>query len=173
MNVIIETDRLFLRQFIADDAIELFNLNNDPDVVKYTGDKPFRDLREAQQFVNDYSYSSIPSNPNTPIGRWAVIRKSDNTFIGWCGLKFVEKLNEIDLGFRLHKIFWGQGFATEAGIGCLDFGFHKLKVKEIAGRSMKENLASIRVLEKCGMKYRNDFVFAEHPGACFVIIRNE
>ena len=55
MNVIIETDRLFLRQFIADDAIELFNLNNDPDVVKYTGDKPFRDLREAQQFVNDYS----------------------------------------------------------------------------------------------------------------------
>ena len=92
MNVIIETDRLFLRQFIADDAIELFNLNNDPDVVKYTGDKPFRDLREAQQFVNDYSYSSIPSNPNTPIGRWAVIRKSDNTFIGWCGLKFVEKL---------------------------------------------------------------------------------
>jgi ribosomal-protein-alanine N-acetyltransferase len=102
-----------------------------------------------------------------------MIRKGDNAFIGWCGLKYLESIQETDLGFRLHQRFWGQGFATEAAIACINFGFHELKLSEIVGRAMKENLASICVLEKCGMKYRNDFVFAEHPALCFHIFSNE
>ena len=168
MNAIIETHRLFLRQFIYGDASELFSLNNDPDVVKYTGDKPFKDLTEAEHFLSNYKYNPIPSSPEIPVGRWAMIRKTDNQFIGWCGLKHLESLNETDLGFRLHKKYWGLGYATEAGIACLNFGFRNLKITEIVGRAMKENTASIRVLEKCGMKYSGEFIFAEHPGVRFI-----
>jgi [ribosomal protein S5]-alanine N-acetyltransferase len=167
-----ETERLYLREFIHEDASDLLALNNDKEVIKYTGDKPFKDLRDAQDFIKDYKYTFIHSNQQRRIGRWAMIRKADNAFIGWCGLKYLDTLKETDLGFRLDQKFWGQGYATEAAIACINFGFQELKLSEIVGRAMKENLASIRVLEKCGMKYRNDFVFAEHPGLCYHIFSN-
>ena len=61
--------------------------------------------------------------------------------------------NEIDLGYRFMKKFWGQGYATEAAFACLHYGFDILDLKQIIGRALPGNLASISVLEKCGMSY--------------------
>ncbi len=66
------------------------------------------------------------------------------------------KYNEeqmVDLGFRFFKVYWGKGFATEAAKSCLDYGFSQLKLQTIVGRALIENIASIKVLEKIGMKY--------------------
>lgn len=85
-------------------------------------------------------------------GRWAVITKTSNSFIGWCGLKLNEQ-NLIDLGFRFFKREWNKGYATEAAHACLEYGFEELNLKEIIGRVARQNKASIKVLEKLSMNY--------------------
>jgi RimJ/RimL family protein N-acetyltransferase len=100
-------------------------------------------------------------------GRWAVHTKAENEFIGWCGLKSRPERKEIDLGYRFIRSSWGKGFATEAAYASLRYGFDKLQLDRIIGRAMPQNLASIRVLEKCGMQFLTDEIVDEHPAKTY------
>jgi RimJ/RimL family protein N-acetyltransferase len=73
-------------------------------------------------------------------------------------LKFDPNRNEIDLGYRFGTKFWGKGYATEAAFASLRYGFNKLQLPRIIGRVLPENIASVRVLEKCGMTYLGEEV---------------
>ena len=145
--VVIKTTRLLLKKFCLDDAPSLLTLNADPEVMQYTGDLPFRDLNDAVQFVENYTHYQ-----EFGYGRWSVYLKQNSAFIGWCGLKF-NQLEKTDIGFRFMKKYWGQGYATEAALACLQYGFDHLGLKEIIGRADIRNIASIKVLEKIGMAY--------------------
>ena len=79
------------------------------------------------------------------------------------------ELNEVDLGYRFFKKFWGQKIATESALACIEYGFNTLGLKRIIGRAMKENIASIKVLEKCGMHFVKEIEFDEHPGLYYEI----
>lgn len=147
MNVIIETERLLLRNFTERDAELIYQLNLDPEVTRYTGD-PFRDKDHAREVLEK---TILPQYACYGHGRWAVHTKPGLEFIGWCGLKYLPELNEIDLGYRFLKPAWGRGYATEAAFASLRFGFEKLGIKRIVGRALPGNTASLRVLEKCGM----------------------
>ncbi len=147
MIMTVETERLILRELTPQDAIHFFELNNDPQVLVYTGDQPFSSLSEAESFLRNYSHYS-----DHGFGRWAVIRKEDNEFLGWCGLKLNEE-NRVDIGFRFHQKYWGKGYATEAARKSLEIGFSQFGLEEIIGRTAKENIGSIRVLENIGMSY--------------------
>lgn len=164
--MILQTRRLTLREFNVSDARNMFLLNADPEVLRYTGDVSFTDSADAGNFLQKYS-----DYKRNGYGRWAVIETDSNEFLGWCGLKLHEN-GETDIGFRLMKKYWNRGFATEAAKACLDYGFGKLKLESIIGRAMKDNLASIRVLEKIGLVYETDFDFIEHPGAIYRITKN-
>ena len=143
----LETDRLFLREFRISDAKKMWELNSNDEVLKYTGDKPFNSVKSAKKFILEYQ-----DYKKNGFGRWAVIEKSKNEFIGWCGLKLNEE-NHIDIGFRFFKQQWNKGYATEAAQACLNYGFDSLDIKEIVGRADKENKSSIRVLEKLNMTF--------------------
>lgn len=145
---LIKTERTLLRPFTFEDSHALFKLNQDPDVLKFTGDVPFVSLEEVIYFIEHY-YSTQPSG----LGRMAVIDKTTDQFLGWCGLKYKSELNEYDLGFRFFKSYWGQGFATEVSLACLDYGFQHFNLPAIVGRAMEQNAASIRVLQKIGMHF--------------------
>ncbi len=145
---ILETERLFLRELNPDDAQSFFDLNSDPEVIKFTGDKAFASVNEAHDFLNNYDHYK-----KYGFGRWAVINKNDTSFLGWCGLKYTPDKQENDIGFRFFKKYWNKGYATEAAKACLNMGFEKLSLECIVGRAMKENNASIKVLEKIGLKY--------------------
>jgi RimJ/RimL family protein N-acetyltransferase len=147
MNVIIETDRLLLRTFTAEDAPLIYNLNLDPEVIRYTLD-PIPDIDHAKQVLEK---TILPQYALYNHGRWAVHTKPGLEFIGWCGLKTRPERNEIDLGYRFIKSAWSNGYATEAAYGCIRYGFEKLHLQRIVGRALPGNPASIRVLEKCGM----------------------
>jgi RimJ/RimL family protein N-acetyltransferase len=149
MNVIIETDRLLLRTFTENDAPLLYELNLDPEVTRFTHDA-MTDLEHAEKVLHE---TILPQYALYNHGRWAVHLKPSLEFIGWSGLKFLPEGNEIDLGYRFMKKFWGKGYATEAAFSCLQYGFNKLNLQKIVGRALPGNLASIRVLEKCGMQY--------------------
>lgn len=164
MKTILETDRLLLREFEISDAKNFYELNLNPNVIKYTGNKAFEDINEAKYFLENYS-----DYQRNGFGRWAVINKSNHEFLGWCGLKYDEKLNETDIGFRFFEHFWNLGFATESAKACIDYGFVKLNLKTIIGRAMKENSASVKVLEKIGLQYVRDFNFNGHDGVIYSI----
>ena len=149
MNVIIEIDRLILRTFTEDDAPLLYELSLDPEVTRYTHD-PMTDQEQAKKVLDEVI---LPQYALYNHGRWAVQLKPGLDFIGWCGLKCMPERNEIDLGYRFMKKFWGKGYATEAAFACIEYGFTRLDLQKIIGRALPGNLASIKVLEKCGMKY--------------------
>ncbi|MEI2740515.1 MAG: GNAT family N-acetyltransferase [Chitinophagaceae bacterium] len=83
MNIIIETERLVLRTFTVEDAPLIYELNSDPEVIRYTGD-PMKDLHHAQQVLEQVI---LPQYALYNHGRWAVHIKPEMVFIGWCGLK--------------------------------------------------------------------------------------
>ncbi len=149
MNIIIETDRLLFRTFTLEDAPLIYQLNLDPEVIRYTLD-PIRDLEHALEVLEK---TILPQYALYNHGRWAVLTKPGKEFIGWCGLKARPERNEIDLGYRFIKAAWGKGYATEAAWACLQYGFEKLQLERIVGRAMPENKVSLRVLEKCGMNF--------------------
>ena len=108
-KIIAETKRCILREFQLGDAEAMYRLNNDPAVLKHTGDLPFDSVEAAENFILNYKAYS-----ETGFGRWAVIDKKSNEFLGWCGLK--QHVTFVDLGFRFHQEHWGKGFATETSI---------------------------------------------------------
>ena len=158
----LETERTYLRNLTTKDAKDFFNLNLDQEVLRYTGDKPFKTVQKAKNFLEQYDQYE-----RYGVGRLAVIEKKSNKFIGWCGLKFSPDLNEYDIGFRFLKNFWNQGYATETAKRCLEFGFKVLMLDEIVGRAMTENKASIKVLEKIGMTFKKNFDFDGKEGVVY------
>lgn len=146
-KIVIETDRLYLTEFQLSDAEHMYRLNLDPEVLKYTGDPPFASVEEASAFLERYD-----AYEKHGFGRWSVWLKEESVYIGWCGLKRNEE-GLVDIGFRFFRDRWNQGFATESARACLEYGFGQLQLDRIVGRADRANKASIRVLEKIGMRF--------------------
>lgn len=165
MNIILETERLLLRELTPEDANYFYLLNEDPEVLQYTGDLPFHDVSQAKDFLITY----VEQYKKHKVGRWAMIEKENQQFIGWCGLKYSEDQDTYDIGFRLFRKYWNQGYATEAAQSCVQYGFQKLNIPKIIGRGMQANAASIRVLEKIGLQYKGNLDFDNQKGVLYSI----
>lgn len=150
MKPVMTTPRLALREFALEDAPALFELNSDPEVMRYTGDAPFASAGEAEDFIRGYGHYREHG-----YGRWSVLLRETGEFLGWCGLGFNE-LEQVDIGFRFSRKHWGRGYATESARAVLAHGFGELGLTVIIGRAARANTASIRVLEKLGMAYWKD-----------------
>ena len=146
--ITIETERLLLRELTVGDAENFYLLNLDPEVIRYTGDVAFANIEAARQFLAGYDQYE-----KYGVGRLAVIRKEDEEFLGWSGLKYLADEDEYDIGYRFFRKYWNMGYVTESAKAALDYGFEKLNLRSIIGRAAPENLASIRVLEKLGLKF--------------------
>src|SRR5437868_14422007 len=110
MHIVLETPRLILGQFTEEDATLIFQLNSDPEIVKYVHEPVLTTTEQAKKIIIDIILPQYKNN----LGRWATYTKSNNEFIGWCGLKYLLEMDEIDLGYRLKKSAWGNGYVTEA-----------------------------------------------------------
>ncbi|MGK0391107.1 MAG: ribosomal-protein-alanine N-acetyltransferase [Maribacter sp.] len=164
MEIILHTQRLYLRECNSTDALLAYELNVDPEVIKYTGDPPFASVSEAKTFLENYD-----AFEKYGMGRWYAFLRDTDEFIGWCGLKYSPKVDEVDIGYRLLKKHWNRGYSTEAARACLDYGFQTLGIEEIVARSDKRNQGSIRVMEKIGMKHDKDIIFDEYEGVMYKI----
>jgi [ribosomal protein S5]-alanine N-acetyltransferase len=150
--IILETERLILREHSLEDAPFFFELNSNYHVVKYTGDSSFKMIEEAETIVR-YVMNQYKENG---YARWLVELKGTKAPIGWCGLKYHSDTKETDIGYRFLESAWGKGYATESAKACIDYGFKHFNLKRIIGDAMKENTASINVFKKIGMNYLKD-----------------
>ncbi len=149
MKPLLETERLLLRKITLDDKEEIFKLHSDPEVQKYTGEPVVQSIDEIEKAIQ----IRIANYKKYGYGRWATVLKNGMQFVGWAGLAYLPEFDEIDIGYRFLPAFWGSGIATEASHAILTYGFDKLKLERIIAIAMKENKASIRVLEKVGMEF--------------------
>jgi [ribosomal protein S5]-alanine N-acetyltransferase len=145
----LETPRLILREMRESDAFSFFLLNEDPEVMRYTGDERFKNEEDSRQFLENYPNISYLKDG---YGRWTCINKQSGETLGWCGLR-LQKNGKTDLGYRFHKRFWNQGFASEAGLFSLATGFNELKLNSIIATADEKNIASWKVMEKLNMKF--------------------
>lgn len=174
MEIFVETDRLILREIIPSDEEGLFKLDSDPEVHRYLGGKPINTLKEARIII-DFIRSQYSEYG---IGRWAVVEKHSDTFIGWAGFKWItENVNNhihyYDLGFRLIRKYWGKGYATEAAAGSLNYGFNQLDSDQIFAITHVNNRASGKVLEKVGFYSTETFVYHGAVHAWYSLLKQQ
>ncbi len=149
MNIIFQSPHLYFREFTANDIQLLFELNSNPNVIKYVHE-PAPTLENITDILHNVI---LPQYKLYGHGRWAVYLKNNHEFIGWCGLKYVTETGEIDLGYRFKEDYWGHGYGYEAAKSTIDYGFKILKLTCITATALPENIASWKIMEKCGMQY--------------------
>lgn len=167
MKVVLETARLFLRQFVLEDVDNLYALDSDRSVMRFINGGMPSDREVIQtQILKWLTYYNKYEN----YGFWASIEKSSQDFIGWFhfypGIEnaFAVELNlvtdnEIALGYRLCQSSWGKGYATEASQALVAKGFDEWDVQKVSSWALTANKASIRVMEKVGLQLEKEFVF--------------
>lgn len=158
----IETERLLLRELQLSDADGMFELDSNPNVHLFLGNRPVKHIEESIEYIHfvQKQYKDFG------IGRWAVILKETNEFLGWSGIKFITDeinghKNFYEIGYRFIEKHWGKGYATEAGKAFVDYAFNEIKADAIYAYADAGNENSRRILEKLGLQYVNSFEYQE------------
>ena len=150
---LLETERLNLRELAFDDAPFILTLLNDPSFLRYINDKNVRNLEDARQYMLNGPMNSYARNG---FGLYLVELRESKTPIGLCGLLKREELPDADIGFAFLPEFWGKGFAFEAAVAVMKDARERLKLTRLLAIVMPDNHASIKLLEKLGMKFERD-----------------
>lgn len=147
----IETARTYIREFTMADAEAVLNFSNNNQVTKYTGDAGMvNNLEDAKNVIQNIW---LKEYKKYGYGRWAVVDKETNQVIGFCGLKYIPEVGMPDLGYRFIPEFWGKGYASETAIACVNYCKQKLDIHRFFGDVMEQNIASVKVLQKVGLKF--------------------
>lgn len=143
---LIETQRLLLRPSTDADRADLHALEQDPDVMRYlNGGLP------TPLDVDGESEAFLMPRGGEP-GIWIAIERASDAFLGWFCL-YEEGDGSAELGYRLLRACWGQGYASEGAAALVDFGFRDRGCCRIVANTMAVNLASRRIMEKIGLKH--------------------
>ena len=166
MEIFLETFRLILRPITCDDLDDLVVLDSDPDVMRFiNGGIPISRKAIAENFLP--YVMSYDDRDN--LGFWTIVEKSSQEFIGWIFLRpevdfeLLRQLNlaesdAIELGYRIRQQSWNQGYTTEASQALVYKSFAESDTQKIVAWALSENKASIRVMEKIGMKLQQQYV---------------
>ena len=153
MHVHLRTARLTLRRFTATDDDNLVSLNSDPEVMRYiTGGQPTSREQIPDEIIpfHPAAYGKHPG-----FGTWAADDIGTGQFLGWFHLRPRRSDGVIDLGYRLRRPAWGNGYATEGSRALIDKGFTEHGIDRVAAETLTVNCASRRVLEKCGLTHHH------------------
>lgn len=156
MNIL-ETERLILRQIHTDDAEFMLSLLNEPDWIKYIGDRGIHTVEAAKQYIQDGPRTMYEEHG---IGLYLVELKESETPIGICGLIQRDFLKDVDLGFAIALKYWGKGYAFEVAQATLKYGNETLGYQRIAGFTSLVNEKSANLLLKLGMIEEGNTKFA-------------
>lgn len=167
-NLVFETERLLIRPFTLDDIEPSYIMNLDAEVSKYTADGGVVSREELERRITENVFGDYEKHG---YGRLAVELKSEGKFIGFTGLKYLEDIDEVDLGYRFMKQYWGKGIATESAKAVIKFGFEELKLERIVASVLPDNVGSINVLEKLNFKYEKDVIEDNQEARLYSLVK--
>jgi RimJ/RimL family protein N-acetyltransferase len=166
----IQTARLLLRPWQPDDLAEFTRLLTDPEVIRYlVVHTPF-----SLQDVAELSARTLEQWERNGFGPWAAIEKQTGRWVGRIGLDELPDWSgphKIEVGWELHREFWGRGLATEGGQAGVGYGFEVVGLERIISVTMATNAASRRVMEKCGLRFQGELPMAGTVVAWYAIDR--
>lgn len=155
-NILLETERMYFRQFSEADAPLLFELDGDPEVMRFISKGKPTPLAKIQSEIIPKFLNYYRQHP--PQGFWAAHLHAHGEFIGWFHLRpGTLPAAGMELGCRLKQNFWGRGLATEGSRALLQKAFPEWGRERVCAHTLADNLASQRVLEKAGLKFESEF----------------
>ncbi|WP_025026939.1 GNAT family N-acetyltransferase [Caldalkalibacillus mannanilyticus] len=168
LNVTFETERLFFRQYSMADLPFLLTMTRDPDVMKFIGEGRALSEKETVEGLGRF-IKSYEDKEHT--GLLVAIEKESRSPIGHAGLikQMIEGKQEIEIGYWLAKEYWGKGYATEAAVGCKEYGLSNLGKKRLVSIIQLENHPSMNVARKNGMQFERTVSFREKEVALYSI----
>ena len=143
------TSRVILRQLQLEDAKVLFRVYQSEGVLRFFPCTDSPPIEKVQRFIHGQGEHWQKHG----YGNWGILPVGGDEIIGWAGLQYLPELDETEVGFLLDRPFWGKGYATEVALASLGFGFENINLDHIIALVHPENLASQRVIKKCGMTY--------------------
>ena len=162
---------MLLRRFTVEDAPLIFELNTQPDVLKYLHERTLTGVDDAETVIKEII---LPQYTLYGLGRLALVEKETGQFMGWCGLKLRPELNnEVDLGYRMHPAFWGRGLATEAAKACLQYGFNEKGLAAITARAHVNNSASLNIIKKLDFQFVTSEMLDGCPVETYTLLREQ
>lgn len=156
--IILETERLRLRQFEKTDAAFIIELVNSPGWLEYIGD---RNVRTEEQAVVYLENGPIRSYRVNGYGLWMVERKEDEIPIGMCGIVNRPMMGNPDIGFAFLPAWMGYGYAYEIARATLDFANLQLNIPVVSAITVSKNASSIRLIAKLGLTFIREFSFPD------------
>lgn len=147
---ILETDRLILRLQTTDDAAFILELLNDPSWLQFIGNRNVKIIEDARSYI----LKSIRMYEQFGFGLFLVEKKDDHIPLGICGLVKRDSLEDVDIGFAFLPQYWGKGYAYEAASAVMAHGRDTLGLNRIVAITTQDNHASIKLLEKVGLQYK-------------------
>ena len=164
----IETERLRHRKLRPEDLSDLMSIVGDSEVMKYIGVEG--GIALSREEAEDALTKMIAFWEQRGFGRWAVVNKATAHMVGLSGFRLMEDTPELFYAFA--KDVWGLGLATESAKACLRYGFEELGFDRIIAACRHANAASIRVMEKIGMRYEKDITYQGVEAVCYAITRD-
>lgn len=144
----LETERLALRPLDADDLNDLHRISNEPAVRRYLWDDEPVPVAAIRGLITQSRRTFVSQN----VGLFGVRFLGEEGLLGFCGFVRLEGKDEIELAYELTAAVWGRGLATEASLACLRHAFEKAGFVRVIACVDPPNVASLRVIEKLGMK---------------------
>lgn len=165
----LETERLTLRPFREDDVGPFFELSQDPDVVRYVGDRRVPNLQEAWRAVAGW----LGHWAMRGYGQWAIEERASGRLIGRAGIINPVEWPGAEVGYLLGRAWWGHGYATEAALAAMDWGFREIGFSDLISLIDPDNLASIAVAARLGESLRGEAEVMGHRVQLYGISRAE
>lgn len=156
--VILETERLRLRELRKEDATFIINLLNTPGWLEFIGE---RNVKTEEQAITYMENGPVKSYRENGYGLWVVEKKNDLLPIGICGIINRPLLDNPDIGFAFFPDQMGMGYAYEIAKATLDFANLQLKIPVVSAITVAKNTRSIRLIEKLGLTFTREFSFPE------------
>jgi GrpB-like predicted nucleotidyltransferase (UPF0157 family)/RimJ/RimL family protein N-acetyltransferase len=153
MSIFLETRRLLLKAPKITDLDELVGLRSDNEVMHYTGEGGSQTKEQVQNYLN----FALSYQEKHGMGFCLVLEKDSGNFIGEAGLfhlLFDDMQPDIEIGYHLHKKYWGKGYATELTKALIHWGFQHLSINKIVAAAYPNQIASQKVLQKSGFDFR-------------------
>ena len=146
----ISLDNFTMRPITISDLEDLAGIWANPEVTRFL---PSRGLPISRENTTKSLQSFVKHWQQKKYGVLAIIENISSQMIGYCGLRYLNELDEVEVLYGLAKAYWGKGIATKAAKAVVDFGFEVINLDRVIAMALPDNIASIKVLKNAGLQY--------------------
>ena len=148
--IISSSDNFTMRPIQISDLEDLVKIWADPEVTRFL---PSQGLPISREDTAKSLQSFVEHWQQKKYGVWAIVERGSSQTIGYCGLRYLNQLDEVEVLYGLAKAYWGKGIATKAAKAAVEFGFEIINLDRVIAMALPDNVASIKVINNVGLQY--------------------